>query len=78
MSGIVISMNRLEIILLDRANGVITGEYIDVQSVLMFFKRSLGVRKLQIVARKGEKALFIDKIDPTTVVKKLNDFAMES
>ena len=70
-------MNRLEILLLDRKNGVIAGEYIDVQSVLGYFHRSGHINRFQIVARRGERALFIDHVDIATIAKKLSDFAIE-
>lgn len=70
-------MNRLEILILDRRNGVICQEYIDVQSVMSFFHRSGHVHRFNIVARKGKRALYIDKIDPLTITKELNDFAIQ-
>ena len=70
-------MNRLEILLLDRRNGVICNEKIDVQSVLDFLHRTGNVRRFQIVARRGKQAIYIDNIDILTIGKELNDFALQ-
>ena len=70
-------MNRLEILVLDRRNGVICNEYIDTQSVMSFFHRTGNIHRFQIVARRGKHALFIEKIDPVTVAKELSDFDIQ-
>lgn len=67
-------MNRLEILLLDRKNGVICNEYIDVVSVMMFLHRTGHPNRFSVVARKGKKALFIDRVDIATLTKELTDF----
>jgi hypothetical protein len=67
-------MNRLEILVLDRKNGIISNEYVDIPSMMSFLVRSGRSRSLQIVARKGEKALFIERIDMTTIQKQLTEF----
>ncbi len=70
-------MNRLEILILDRRNGIICQEYIDVQSVLGFLHRSGHIHRFSVVARRGKKALFFDKIDLATFPKEVNDFATQ-
>jgi hypothetical protein len=67
-------MNRIEILILDRRNGIICQEYIDAQSVLAFLHRTGHVNRFQVVVRKGEKALYIEKIDVATFTKTVNDF----
>lgn len=67
-------MNRLEILLLDRKNGVICNEYVDTTSLLNFLHRSGNIHRYQVVARKGKKAIYIDRIDPTTIGKELTEF----
>jgi hypothetical protein len=67
-------MNRFEILILDRRNGIICSEHMDVSSTLSFFHRSGRAHHFQVVARKGDKAIFIEKIDPATIAKILNDF----
>jgi hypothetical protein len=67
-------MNRIEILILDRRNGIICQEYIDAQSVLAFLNRSGHIHRFQVLVRKGEKAIYIEKIDVTNFVTKINDF----
>jgi len=67
-------MNRLELIVLDRRNGVIPNEYVDIPSLLTFLLRSGRARSLQIVARMGNRCLFVEKIDMTTIVNQLTEF----
>lgn len=67
-------MNRIEILILDRRNGIICQEYIDAQSVLAFLNRTGRINRFQIVVRKGDKALYIEKIDVTTFQRTVNDF----
>ena len=72
-----IQQPRLEILVLDRRNGIISSEYIDVQSLLGFLNRSGNVHRYQVVARKGKKAIFFDKLDPNELVKEINSFQNE-
>lgn len=70
-------MNRLEILILDRRNGVICNENMDVQSCMAFLARSGHINRFQIVARRGKRAIFIENVDPLTTSKELSDFAIE-
>ena len=67
-------MNRIEILILDRRNGVICQEYIDAQSVLAFLNRTGHINRFQFVIRKGDKALSVEKMDVATFSKLVNDF----
>ena len=69
-------MNRLTIILIDRKNGVIPGEFVDSQSVLAFLLRTGRARNLQLSAHitGTTKAMFLEKIDVTTLQKDLLEF----
>ena len=69
-------MKRLTIILIDQRNGVIPGEYVDAQSVLAFLLRTGRARNLQLSAHitGTTKALFLEKIDVTTLQKDLLEF----
>ena len=69
--------NRLEILVLDRRNGIISSEYIDVQSLLGFLNRSGNVHRFQVVVRKGKKAIFFDRLDPNELVKEITDFQID-
>lgn len=69
-------MNRIEILVLDRRNGVICNEYVDAQSVLAFFHRTGHLNRFQIVVRKvgTTKAIYFDKVDITTFTTEVNTF----
>lgn len=67
-------MNRTEILVLDRKNGVISAEYIDIPSVMSFLIRTGRARNLQLVVRKGERSLYVEKIDMTTLQHDLLEF----
>jgi hypothetical protein len=69
-------MKRLSIILIDRRNGVIPGEFIDVQSVLAFLVRTGRARNLQLSAHitGTTRAMFLEKIDVTTLQRDLLEF----
>lgn len=67
-------MNRLQIIVLDRRNGVIPNEYVDIPSLMAFLLRSGRARSLQVLAIKNKRSLFIEKIDMTTLQKELTEF----
>lgn len=64
----------MEILVLDRRNGVICNEYVDSTSLINFFTRTGNLRRFQVVVRKGEKALYIDQIDIVSLPGKINDF----
>lgn len=69
-------MNRIEILVLDRRNGVICNEYVDAQSVLAFFHRTGHINRFQVVARKvgTTKAVYFDKVDIATFATEINNF----
>ncbi len=67
-------MNRLQIIVLDRKNGVIPNEYVDIPSLVAFLLRTGRARSLQVLAIMGKKSLFIEKLDMTTLQKELTEF----
>ena len=71
-------MNRLQLIVLDRGNGVIPNEYIDIPSLMSFLLRSGRARSLNILAIIGKRSLFIDRIDMTTIQKELTEFQTKS
>lgn len=61
---------------LDRRNGVISGEYVDSASVLSFLLRTGRAHQLQISVHINgtNKALFIEKIDIATLQKTILEF----
>lgn len=69
-------MNRIEILILDRRNGVICNEYADAQSVLSFFHRTGHINRFQVVVRKTNtnKAIYFDKVDITTFAREVHNF----
>lgn len=69
-------MKRLTILVLDRKNGVISGEYVDSQSVLSFLLRTGRAHQLQLSIHivGTTKALFIEKIDVATLQKTILEF----
>ena len=69
-------MDRLKILFLDPNNGVIASEHIDVQGALGYLHRSNRIRSLQVVAHRGKRAIYIEKIDVTTIAQELSDFAL--
>jgi len=74
--GIIPTMKRLTIILIDKRNGVIPGEFVDAQSVIAFLLRTGRARNLQLSAHitGTTKAMFLEKIDVTTLHKDLLEF----
>lgn len=73
-------MKRLAILILDRRNGVISGEYVDSQSVIAFLVRTGRAHQLQLSIHilGTTKALFIEKIDITTLQKDILEFQNKS
>ena len=70
-------MERLKIFVLNQF-GPLDGEYnvfVDVPAVMGFFRRT-GSRphKFHLLATKGKRVLFIDRIDPGTLERTLNEF----
>ena len=71
-------MNKLEILILDRRNGVIASEHIDPASAMAFFRRTGHVNRYNILAKKGPAVLYIEKIDVATIHTQLNDFNLNN
>lgn len=73
-------MKRLTILVLDRNNGVITGEYVDSQSLTNFLLRTGRAHKLQLSIHINgtDKALFIEKIDVANLQKVILEFQNKS
>jgi hypothetical protein len=67
-------MNRLEILVLDRRNGVISAEFIDIPTLMSFLIRTGRARQLQLVVRNGNKTLFVEKLDMTVLQHNLMEF----
>ena len=65
--------DRLEIIVLHRVAEVYES-FMDISSAMRFLQRTGRIHNFSIVARKGPKAIFIDKIDPVTLEGELGDF----
>lgn len=69
-------MNRLNIFVLHR-DGIFT-KYMDIVSAMAFLNRTGRFKSYQIMAHKGSKAIFIEKIENLNdIVKELNAFANE-
>jgi len=68
---------RLEILVLNQSAEVYT-RYVDVESVLLFLRRISRVHNFSIVAHKGKKAIFIEKLEPATLAKVLNEFQKQT
>ena len=66
-------MNRLEILVLNKSAEVYT-RYVDIPSVMGFLGRTGRPNNFSIVAHKGKKAIFIERLDPATLLKELTDF----
>ena len=72
-------MDRLEIYVLNRlsqGDGIYT-TYVDIPSVMAFLNRTGHVHRFSILATKGDKSLFIRKLDPADLLKKLSDFMIQ-
>jgi hypothetical protein len=67
-------MNRLEILVLDRRNGIISAEFVDVPTLMSFLIRTGRARQLQLVVRNGNKTLYVEKLDMTTLQHDLLEF----
>jgi hypothetical protein len=65
-------MNRLEILVLNKSAEVYT-RYCSIDDTISFLRR-VRIHNFSIVAHKGRKAIFIERIDPSTLVKELTDF----
>lgn len=69
-------MNRLEILVINRLSkndGVFTS-YVDIPSVINFLARTNYATRFSIVARKGNRSIFLEKLDPSTLSKQLLAF----
>lgn len=72
MVSVVIN-NRMEILILNRSAEVYT-TYADILSVMSFLNRTGRVNNFSIVAHKGPRSIFIEKLEPATLVKTLTEF----
>lgn len=72
-------MDRLKLYVVNHVGGTdfVGSTYIDIQSMMDFFRRQRRINHFSIIATKGKKALHLEKIDPATLVKDLTTFANE-
>lgn len=73
-------MDRLKIFVLNRlsqGDGIYT-TYSDVQSVINFLQRTGRPQNFSIVATKGKRSLYIERLDAVTLAKDLNNFAIQT
>ena len=70
-------MDRLKIYVVNNVGGTdfIGSTYIDIPSMMNFFRRQRRINQFSIIATKGKRALHLDKIDPVTLVNELTTFA---
>ena len=66
-------VNRLELLVLNKSAEVYT-RYCDIPSLMAFLSRTGRPNKFAIVAHKGPKAIFIERLDPSTLIKILTEF----
>lgn len=69
-------MNRLQIFVLNHlseGDGIFT-TYIDTTSVISFLTRVGRVNRFSVLAVKGKRSLYIEKLEPSTLLKQLTDF----
>ena len=69
-------MNRLQIFVLNHlseGDGIFT-TYIDTTSVISFLTRVGRVNRFSVLAVKGKRSLYIEKLDTATLVKTLTEF----
>jgi hypothetical protein len=66
-------MNRFEILVLNTAAEVYT-KYCSIADCMSFLRRIGRTNNFSIVVHKGKRSLFIEKLDPATLAKELNDF----
>ena len=67
---------KFEILVLNRRDGIIPSEFVDVPSVMSFLIRmGRNATLFSIIARRGEKAIFIEKIiNMNELNKRLTEF----
>jgi hypothetical protein len=73
-------MERLKIFVMNRlseGDGIYT-TYIDVQSVMNFLHRTGRPQNFSVVATKGKRSLYIERLDAATLAKDLNNFAIQT
>lgn len=69
-------MNRLQIFVLNHlseGDGIFT-TYIDTTSVISFLTRVGRVNRFSVLAVKGKRSLYIEKLEPSTLLKQLTEF----
>jgi hypothetical protein len=69
--------DRLEIIVLNTSAEVYT-KYVSVDDCMNFLRRVGRTNNFSIVAHKGNKSIFIQRLDPTTLQKELMEFQVKS
>lgn len=73
-------MERLKIFVMNRlseGDGIYT-TYIDVQSVMGFLHRTGRPQNFSVIATKGKRSLYIERLDAATLAKELNNFAIQT
>jgi len=73
-------MDRLKIFVLNhlsQGDGIYT-TYMDVQSVMNFLHRTGRPQNFSVVATKGKRSLYIERLDAATLAKDLNNFAIQT
>ena len=73
-------MDRLKIFVLNhlsQGDGIYT-TYMDVQSVMNFLHRTGRPQNFSIVATKGKRSLYIERLDAATLAKDLNNFTIQT
>ena len=73
-------MSKFEILILNRRDGVITAEFVDVQSAISFLtcagRKSLGY---SIQAHRGQKAIFFERmVNLVDLSKELTEFMVKT
>lgn len=73
------NMERLKIFVINNIgqNDFIGCVYTDVQSVMNFLHRTGRPQNFSIVATKGKRSLYIERLDAATLAKDLNNFAIQ-
>ena len=72
-------MDRLELYVLNRLSqfdGIYTA-YVSIPDVMAFLNRTGHVNRFSIMAVKGKRSLYIEKLDPVSLVKLLSDFMIQ-
>ena len=68
-------MNRLKILVLHKSGTF--NEFIDIQSMLGYLHRCGHLNNFQVVATKGRRAIFFEKIDVVDLIKDIGEFQIQ-